>query len=133
MGWKLSSFAIQQNNIIMSHFISLQEGIDMTSLYRTHRENILKTEFQGQNILPLSESFTRSEFDTVLGKTGCAGLRIYYGMDEDKKIHAIIVGTNENGDDILPEENSLETEDDFIIERGNRCPDLCPDDSPLNS
>ena len=116
----------------MSHFISLQEGIDMTRLYRTHRENILKTEFEGQNILPLSESFDRSEFDTVLGRTGCSGLRIYYGMDEDKKIHIIIVGTYSNGDDMLPEDNNFEDED-YIIERGNRCPDICPDESPLNS
>ena len=117
----------------MNHFISLQEAIDMTSLYRTQRENILKTDFQNQNILPLSEAFDREAFDSVLGKNGCAGLRIYYGMDEDKKIHAIIVGVDENGDDMLPEEQLNSSEDEDIIERGNRCPDICPAESPLNS
>jgi hypothetical protein len=117
----------------MSHFISLQEGIDMTSLYRTEKENILKTQYQNQNILPLSESFDRAEFDTVLGKTGCEGLRIYYGMDENLKIHAIIVGVDQEGDDMIPAESSLTEEDDDIIEKGNRCPDLCPSESPLNS
>ena len=118
----------------MSHFISLQEGIDMTTLYRAEKENILKTQFQNQNILPLSESFERAPFDTVLAKSGCEGVRIYYGMDENLKIHAIIVGTDEEGNDMIPEESSnLTEEDDDIMERGNRCPDLCPPESPLNT
>ena len=119
----------------MNHFIPLQEGIDMTSLYRSEKENILKTQYQNQNILPISEQFSRAPFDTLLAKTGCEGLRIYYGMTENLKIHAIIVATDENGNDMLPEEtqsNSL-TEDEDLFERGNRCPDICPDDSPLNS
>jgi len=117
----------------MSHFISLQEGIDMTSLYRSSKESILKTEYQNLNILPLSETFSRGEFDTVLAKSGCEGLRIYYGMDENLKIHAIIVGVDEEGNDMIPEESSLTEEEEDIIEKGNRCPDLCPNESPLNT
>jgi hypothetical protein len=117
----------------MNHFISLQTAIDMTSLYRSQRENILKTEFQNQKILPLSEQFERAPFDTLLEKENCEGLRIYYGMSEDLKIHAIIVATDENGQDILPEENSLSNSGEDIFENSNRCPDICPDESPLNS
>ena len=128
-------FEAQQIHTIMNHFISLQEGIDMTILYRAEKENILKNQYQNQNILPLSEQFPRAPFDTLLAKSGCAGLRIYYGMSEDLKIHAIIVPTDAEGNDILPEQtgaSSLGDEED-IFERGNRCPDICPDPSPLNS
>ena len=119
----------------MNHFISLQTAIDMTSLYRSHCESILNTAFQKQAILPYSEAFDREEFDIILARKGCAGLRIYYGMSEDLKIHAIIVGTDENGDDILAEANISATTStgDDIIEKGNRCPDICPSDSPLNT
>jgi hypothetical protein len=114
----------------MSHFISLETGVGMTSLYRSNREAILGTGYTGRDLLPLSESFERDPFDTVLAIDGCVGLRIYYGMGEDLKVHAIIVGYNEAGEDILPEEEDVE---ELLIERGNRCPDICPGISPLNT
>lgn len=118
----------------MNHFISLQEAIDMTSLYRQESENILKPAYQNQNILARSEAFDRAAFDTLLAKNGCAGLRIYYGMDAQLKVHAIIVPTDANGNDILPSQTLTSTEDgDDIAERGIRCPDICPTESPLNS
>lgn len=118
----------------MSHLISLTEAIAMTSLYRQERENILASQYRNQNILPIAEGYDRSAFDTVLAQTGCAGLRIYYGMSEDLKVHAIIVATDIDGKDLLPASNLLsEEEDEIIIERGNRCPDLCDSTSPLNS
>jgi hypothetical protein len=121
-----------KKSIIMNHFISLAAAKDMTERYRMHRESILKTEFQNQNLLPICESFDKSPFEALLSKSNCAGLRIYYGMDENLKIHAIIVAFDEQNEDILP--SSLnETEDEDIIDNGNRCPELCPPSSELNS
>lgn len=120
----------------MNHFITVPEAAAMTSRYRNQKENILKTEYQGQNILCYSETFHRAAFDTLLGKAGCQSLRIYYGMAEDLKIHAIIVGVDSQNADILPEANSsfaLTDDDDSVFDRGIRCPDLCPDPSPLNT
>lgn len=114
----------------MNHFISLASAVSMTSRFRDYRENILKAEYQGQNILAYSESFERAAFDALLNKTETVGLRMYYGMDENLKIHAIIVGFDVNGEDILPE--SLTGADEDIIDNGNRCPDICPPPSPLN-
>ncbi len=117
----------------MNHFIPLQEAIAMTTLYRSKHEQILQPGFRNQNILPLSEGFDRSAFDVLLAKPGCAGLRIYYGMDNSLQLHAIIVATDSAGNDLLPLTKALETEGEDIIEKGNRCPDLCSDPSPLNS
>jgi hypothetical protein len=118
----------------MNQFISLSTAIEMTTLYRNQKEGILKPGYQGQNILPISESFDRNAFDSLLAQSGCEGLRIYYGMSEDFKIHAIIVGVNASGEDMLPDTKwASDTEaGDEIIENGNRCPDLCPPASPLN-
>ncbi len=115
------------------HIIELQTAIDMTALYRTKRETILQTSYQGQNILPLSETFSRGAIDTLLENEECAGLRIYYGMDENEKVHAILVGVNSSNEDLLPS-NSLTPEDEpIIIELGQRCPPTCPPESVLNN
>ena len=116
----------------MSQFISLSEAVAMTTLYRTNREAILDSYYQNQNILPLSESFEREVFDEILSHTGCVGIRVYFGMDENNKVHVIFVGYNSEDEDMVTETNSL-TEGDEIAERGVRCPDICPPSSPLNS
>ena len=114
----------------MNHFIPLTTAAAMTAKFRGERENILKAEYQQQNVLPVAETYDKACFETLLAKAGCTGLRIYYGMDESLKIHAIIVGFDLNGEDILPE--SLTGADEDIIDNGNRCPDICPPPSPLN-
>jgi hypothetical protein len=55
-------------------------------------------------------------------------------MDENLLVHAILVGVNENNEDILPAETSslTTTEDDPIMEQSIRCPPDCPPASPLN-
>ncbi len=116
----------------MSHFISLAEAITMTTLYRGNRETILNSLYQGQAILPLSETFDRAAFDAVLSQPDCSGLRIYYGMDADYKVHAVIVGVNAADEDILPGTATQLAEEELIIEKGIRCPELCPTASDLN-
>ena len=115
----------------MNHFISLNEAVDLTYRYRENREEILDSNYKNQNILPLQETFDRSPFDTVLSQPGCTGLRIYYGMNENYQVHAVIVGINENNEDLVSESSS-ETQNE-IIEKGNRCPDICAEESPLNT
>lgn len=111
----------------MSHFISLSVAEVMTEKYRANKEDILKTQHQNLNILPLSETFAKAAFQALLNKSGCESLRIYYGMDDELKIHAIIVAVDEDNNDIL------NSQSDDIVDNGNRCPDLCPSLSPLNS
>lgn len=120
----------------MNHLIKLAKAIEMTTKYRAEKETILAASHRDQNILPIAESFERSAFDTVLAQPGCTGLRVYYGMDDELKVHAIIVGTNAQGEDILPATDATANRDgdedeDPIIEEGNRCPPFCAL-SPLN-
>jgi len=123
----------------MNHFIPLSKAIALTSFYRAHRESILQTLHQGHDVLPISETFDRAAFDRVLSQEGCTGLRLYYGMDEDYQVHAVIVGVNANNEDILPTASSathtmaaIDEEDSFVIDKGLRCPDICGATSVLN-
>jgi hypothetical protein len=117
----------------MSKLIPLQQAIEMTTLYRKEKENILDPAYRNKNILCNSETFDRSDIDTILSEPDCVDLRIYYGMDSELKVHAIIVGVNSKGEDILPSSEATgaaETEDGHISEEAIRCPPTCPP-SPL--
>src|SRR5438093_154272 len=122
----------------MSQFIPLDEAIQMTTRYRDNKEKVLKEEFANKNINAISETFERSGFDSLLGKEGCENIRVYYGMDEQLRIHAIFVAVNANGEDILSSggqsavptttvgaatATSLTSDD--TLENGIRCPDMC--------
>ena len=118
----------------MSQYISLNDAIIMASRYRQERENILAEPFKNQDILPLSETMDREVIQTLIDKSGCAHLRIYYGMDEELKVHAIFVPVDSNNADILPVAiNYSTTGGKDAGEYAVRCPPICPPGSPLNS
>ena len=116
-----------------SHFISLKQAIEMTSRYRAERPNVLVPAFK--DILLTCETFNRAAFDTLLAEADCAGIRVYFSMDEDLKIRIIAVAVNVNDEDILPADGIAAGEkssDGHIIETGQPCPPHCPPPSALN-
>jgi hypothetical protein len=116
------------------HKITLQRAIEMTRLYRENKDKILVPDVLGKHILSMSETFNREAIDRLLAQPNCAGLRIYYSMDESLKLHAILVGVDEANRDILPSSTEGKEEDGGeIVEDGKLCPPACAEDSPLNS
>jgi hypothetical protein len=115
----------------MSHFITLAEASAMTARYRNYKEAILDTNYKGNDTLPNHETFDAEEILTILNQNGCKSLRIYYGMNpEEYKTHAILVGVNEENEDMLPANE--EASNTQIAERGFRCPTICAAASALN-
>jgi hypothetical protein len=107
-----------------NHQISLQEAIDMTTLYRANRPSNF----------PICETFEVDAIEQLIATEGCKFLRIYYGMKENLEVDAILVAANVNGEDILPPETVANTSDNSILlEDGYRCPQDCPPASSLNS
>lgn len=109
----------------LPHQISLSEAVEMTALYRKNRpENF-----------PVCETFDKEAIVRLLSQPTAAGFRIYYGMKPDLSVHAILVASDSNGNDILPAsagEASVSAADGEILEDSVRCPVTCPPDSPLN-
>jgi hypothetical protein len=117
----------------MSQFITLGTAVDMTTLYRQEKEAVLTENKRNQNILPVAETFDRAVIDSLLATDGCESIRIYYGMDTNLKVHAIMVPVDSSNEDILPEESPEPAIETGIVEQGYRCPEDCPPPSPLNS
>ena len=116
-----------------SHFISTATAIDLLSRFSANRDSVLQTGYQNQNLLPLSETFNLEDLNVLTGQEGCAAIRIYYGMDDTLKLHAVLVAVNAGNEDILPSATSLLDAEDIILEEGQRCPVICPPPSVLNS
>lgn len=108
------------------HLISADEAKRMIEKFRKEKDNIVKSEYSGKHLIPNYESFDRAAFDTLLQREDCKGVRIYYGMKgEDQRVHAIIVGFDADGKDILPIEGVADSIDPPIIENGQPCPPYC--------
>jgi hypothetical protein len=58
---------------------------------------------------------------TLLNQEGCTGLRIYNALNDDGKITFVLVGVNSNNEDMT----------NYILDRLQACPPVCPPDSPL--
>lgn len=100
----------------MQHQISLQEAIDMTSRYQADIPAGMVN----------SETFNKESVSALLSQPGCVSLRVYYGKQKDGTIHAILVGVDEQGADMIQPSN-------LLLEEGARCPPICPTaSSPLN-
>lgn len=114
-----------------NHFISLHEAAELTAHFRKMKDSILADGYNSADMLPTCETFEREAFDKLLARDGCTGIRIYLGMDNSNQLKLVIVGVNENKQDMVSTSDLLETEE--VIENGVRCPVECPEESPLNS
>jgi hypothetical protein len=117
------------------HGIPLSTAAEMTALYRQNRNTILGENYKDMDLLAICETFTADAIKEILGQPDCVSFRIYFGMDEELKVHSILVGADSSGKDILPSassQNISETYTDIIMEKGTRCPVDCPPASDLN-
>ena len=80
------------------------------ALTRRFREQDPKAERAGM--------FPREVYDRILAQKGCAGIRIYYGRDENGKMALVLVGIDANGNDMTAGEL-----DEFQFP----CPPFCTD------
>ncbi len=108
-------------------YISITQARQMISLFKELKPGLLSPGYP-QSTLPNCETFSKSELEHIFEVTGCQQFRVYSGMDENNQVRSIIVGVNDDGVDIVPEDG----EDNLILISDERCPDICPPNSPIN-
>jgi len=59
----------------------------------------------------------------LLSQPGCVGMRMYFAINEDNEKTLVLVGTDEDGNDLY---NGL------ILDKVKLCPNHCPSPNPLN-
>jgi hypothetical protein len=68
--------------------------------------------------------FLRKELDDLLAQPGCAGVRFYYGLDASGQDTLILVGVDQNGNDMV---------NGVLMDSHYPCPPYCGDGNSLNS
>lgn len=115
------------------HFIDLAKAKKLTGKFRQKKKEVLSDKYKDKNVLPTCETFDRLAIDALLQQPGCAGIRIYLGMDDKDEVNLVLVGVNEKGEDMLPSGTDSVAAEPQIVDNGTRCPTECPSSSPLNT
>lgn len=95
---------------LQGHRIPLEEAAAMT---RRYREGMHK-----------GGLFLRADVDALLGQKGCSGLRFYYGLGVNGEDTLILVGVDQEGNDMV---------NGVLIDTSFPCPPFCGDGNSLNS
>jgi hypothetical protein len=86
-------------------------------------QNYRDAQVPGSNYVK-GEYFSKASLESVLDQSGCVGIRIYYGLDENNVQRLVIVGADANENDIVT---------GIILEHGTLCPPHCGTGNNLNS
>lgn len=116
-----------------SNLIPLSKAKKLKENFKLKKKDLINPQIPA-DVIPDSETFNRSAIDKLLALSGCVGIRIYTGLDDEDKLHSILVGVNEKGEDlILPSTTESLTGEGEVVEDGLRCPPYCKpeDDSTL--
>lgn len=95
------------------HEISLQEAKEMTHAYQN------EPTFQG---LTVSCKIGKEAYQELMNQDGCAGVRTYFAKNESGKLTIVVVGVDDNGNDMT---------DGVLLNRALLCPNACPTNSSL--
>ncbi len=96
------------------HSITLEEASKLTSNFRN----------QAEPDQIIGGYFGREAVLDILLQEGCVGLRYYYGLDDDGVPHIVLVGVDEEGNDMTS---------GLLAERAFACPPLCSEANELNA
>lgn len=96
-----------------NHKVSLEAAAALTRGFR-------ETAPKGS---PRAGMFPRDVFERLLAQAGCAGIRIYYGRNERREHELVLVGVNEEGDDMTGGE---------LFDFSLPCPPYCGGDTTLS-
>lgn len=125
-----------QKNIFMSYLIPNQgsnlfpvsRAQEMIARYNENKATILAPDYKNSDVLAYSETFNADDVRLLLSQPECVGFRVRYGMDDKFWIHAILVGVDADGNDIVIHNPGFGLKDDggYVVEDSLRCPPTCP-------
>lgn len=106
----------------MKNLVRLSDAKLMVKTYLENKSKVIPNE----STLPNTETFDSEAFVALLNQPDCVKVRLYYGMNENLEIRAIVVGVDSNGNEIYIENKGLNGTDElYVIDDGQACPPYC--------
>jgi hypothetical protein len=111
----LTAAQINEQLQATNHFIERGKASAMIKKFTTHKNRLFKTDKKYCTLpfnapgLPNSITYNKAAISTLLNNTGCVGLRIYPAINIDNRFTLVIVGVDENGENIMEAESEIET------------------------
>jgi hypothetical protein len=106
----------------MKNLVPLSDAKLMVKTYLENKSKVIPNE----STLPNTETFDSEAFVALLNQPDCVKVRLYYGMNENLEIRAIVVGVDSNGNEIYIENMGLNGTDElYVIDDGQACPPYC--------
>jgi len=96
----------------IGEFITLSEAEDMTSAWASLQSS-MSIPISVSN--PTAHALGKNKIQDILDQSGCEGIRIYNGYSDSKR-NLILVGVDENGEDMTS---------GYILDHSRPCPPNC--------
>jgi len=95
------------------HVISLDEAKSMTHAYQN------AAQFQG---LTVASMIDKDAYQLVMDQPGCVNIRTYFALNEAGTLTIVVVGVDDNGDDMTQ---------GVLLDMATNCPIFCATNSEL--
>ncbi len=73
-----------------------------------------------------SHYYGRDTLDSILAQKGCTGIRVYYAINGNKEKELLVVGVDNQGNNMLPASDVVLPGDISIMDNSYPCPPFCP-------
>jgi hypothetical protein len=114
----------------MENLLPVTDAKFMVKTYLENKSTVLKQEYLENNILSNTITYGVGAFKRLLDNPNCTQIRMYYGMNEKLEITSIFVGVDQEGNEILIQnDDNLVEVTEYTIDEGLRCPPTCESNS----
>lgn len=103
------------------HQISLDDAARLTARFRTKHPGAVKAGL-----------FPNDVYLRLLGNKAGAGIRIYFGMDEQGNLTPVLCSVDADGNDLLPAAGKGDGSGNELMDTSYPCPIWCGDGNALN-
>jgi hypothetical protein len=101
-------------------FITLEEAVGKQKKHLDYRKKVAKEDDPVR-----SQFFGRDHLLEILKNEDCVGIKIIFGMDDDKTPNLVLIGADKNLKNLAKNSTGLKDPNRPYLSNGPGCPNVC--------